>query len=175
MIWKWCIILWNNYQTLYIRIMLKLWCILLWIHPKMKFSCVQCNFTIVFNTDPPLGENRKWVLDPNIAFLPSSVPVCSSVPVELGVGFTFPSNNNNKNPHLISQLLLTRFWPNFKSRYLGTSWRDFSCHGDICPGNVSPGDICPYQHYLSSMTQFLPNFWDPIFWGTQFLWTKLLL
>ena len=88
-------------------------------------------------------------------FLPSSVPVCSSVPVELGVGFTFPSNNNNnnkknKNPHLISQLLLTRFWPNFKSRYLKTSRTDFSCHGDICPGNISPGDICPYQQYLSS-------------------------
>ena len=36
-----------------------------------------------------------------IFLLPRSVPVCSSVPVELGVGFTFPSNNN-KNPALIS-------------------------------------------------------------------------
>ena len=52
--------------------------------------------------------------------MPSSVPL-SSVPVELGVGFTFPSNNNNnknKKNHLISQLLLTRFWPNFKSKTL---------------------------------------------------------
>ena len=39
-----------------------------------------------------------------------------SVPVELGVCFTFPCNNTNKNPHLISQLLLSRFWTNFKSR-----------------------------------------------------------
>ena len=98
--------------------------------------------------------------------LPSSVPVFSSVPVELGVGFTFPSNNNNnknKNPHLISQLLLPRFWPNFKSMYLGTSRTDFICHGDICPGNISPGDICTYQQYLSS---YWPNF-DQTFW-TQF-------
>ena len=89
------------------------------------------------------------------------------------VGFTFPSNNdnnnnnnndnNNKNPHLISQLLLTQFWPNFKSRFLGTYRTDFSCHHDICPGNISPGDICPYQQYLRS---YWPNF-DQTF-GTQF-------
>ena len=49
----------------------------------------------------------------------------------------------------ISQLLLARFWPNFKGRFLGTSRRDSYCYGDICPGNICPGDICPYQEYLS--------------------------
>ena len=54
-------------------------------------------------------------------------------------------NNNNPNPHQISQLLLTRFWPNFKLRFLGTTRTDFNCHGNICPGNICPGNICTYQ------------------------------
>ena len=49
----------------------------------------------------------------------------------------------------ISQLLLTRFWQNFKGRFLGLSWTDFNYHNDICPGNICPGDICQYQEYLS--------------------------
>ena len=65
----------------------------------------------------------------------------------------------------LSQLLLTQFWPNFKSMYLGTSRTEFSCHSDICLGNISPEDICPYQQYLSSnwpdfqllLTRFWPN------------------
>ena len=44
----------------------------------------------------------------------------------------------------ISQLLSTRFWVNFKSKFLGPSWTYSNCHGDIFPG-----DICPYQEYLS--------------------------
>ena len=48
----------------------------------------------------------------------------------------------------ISQLLLTRFWPNFKLRFLGTTRTDFNCHIDICPCNICPGNICPYQEYL---------------------------
>ena len=49
----------------------------------------------------------------------------------------------------ISQLLLARFWPNFKGRFLGPFWTYPNCHNDICPGNISPCDICPYQEYLS--------------------------
>ena len=49
----------------------------------------------------------------------------------------------------IYQLLLTWLWPNFKGRFLGLSWTDFNCYGDICSGNICPGDICPYQEYLS--------------------------
>ena len=49
----------------------------------------------------------------------------------------------------ISQLLLVRFWPNFKDKFLGLSLTDPNYHGDICPGNICPGDICPYQQYLS--------------------------
>ena len=76
----------------------------------------------------------------------------------------------------ISQLLLTRFWWNFKCRFLGTSSTDFNCQGDICPRNICPRDICPYQEYLSSNW---PNFdetlkigsWEhlqqiPTVWGT---------
>ena len=49
----------------------------------------------------------------------------------------------------ISQLLLTRFWPNL-SQLSGTTFnRDVNCHGNICPCNICPGDICPYQEYLS--------------------------
>ena len=49
----------------------------------------------------------------------------------------------------ISQLLLTRFWQNFKVRSLGPSWTDFNCHRDICPGNICHDDICPCPEYLS--------------------------
>ena len=54
-----------------------------------------------------------------------------------------------KKKHQISQLLLTRFLPNFKLRFLGTSRTDSNCHRDICPGNICPGDICTYQEYIS--------------------------
>ena len=59
----------------------------------------------------------------------------------------------------VFQLLLTRFRPNFKGRFLGPSLTDANCLGDICPGNkcpgnicpgnICPGNICPYQQYLS--------------------------
>ena len=47
------------------------------------------------------------------------------------------------------QLLLTRFWPNFKGRFLGPSWTDSNCSSDICPDNIRPSYICPYQEYFS--------------------------
>ena len=50
---------------------------------------------------------------------------------------------------IIFQLSLTRFWPNFKDRFLGLSWTYSNCHSDICPGNICQGDICAYQEYLS--------------------------
>ena len=55
----------------------------------------------------------------------------------------------------ISQLLLTRFWWNFKGRFLWTCRTDSNCQGDICPHNICPCDICPYQEYLSS---YWPDF-----------------
>ena len=92
----------------------------------------------------------------------------------------------------ISQLLLTRFWPNFKGRLRGPSWTDSNCHSDICPGN-----ICPYKEYLSC---YWPNFdqtfrtqlflgfyfldpkccrpkifWIQIFWIQNFFGLKILL
>ena len=50
----------------------------------------------------------------------------------------------------ISQLLLVRFWPNFKGRFLGPIWTYSNFHNHICSGNICPCDICPYQEYLSS-------------------------
>ena len=49
----------------------------------------------------------------------------------------------------ISQLLLARFWPNFKGGFLGHFLTYSKCHNDICSGNICPCDICPYQQYLS--------------------------
>ena len=67
-------------------------------------------------------------------------------------------------PHQISQLLMTRFWPNFKRRLLRTSRTDSNCYGDICQGNICPCNICPYQKYISC---YWSDF-DQTFW-TQFL------
>ena len=56
----------------------------------------------------------------------------------------------------ISQQLVTRFWPNFKVRFLHFKGRflvpsitDANCHGNICSVNICPGNNCPYQEYLS--------------------------
>ena len=68
----------------------------------------------------------------------------------------------------ISQLLLSRFWPNIKGRFLGPFWTDSNCHGDLWPGNICPGHICPAQEYL---TCYWPNF-EQTFW-TQFLQTLI--
>ena len=48
----------------------------------------------------------------------------------------------------ISQMLLTRFWPNFKVSFLGPSLTDVTCQDDICPDNIWLGDICPFQQNL---------------------------
>ena len=71
--------------------------------------------------------------------------------------------NNKNNPHQILQLLLTKFWPNFKGNFMGTSRTDANCYGEICPGNICPSNICLYQQYLRC---FWSNF-DQAFW-TQF-------
>ena len=61
----------------------------------------------------------------------------------------------------ISQLLLVRFGPNFKGRFLGTSRTDYISYGDICPGYICPGDICPISGISQLLlTQFGPNFRD---------------
>ena len=55
----------------------------------------------------------------------------------------------------ISQLLLTRFWWNFKGRFLGAYRTDSDCHGNICPDNICPGDIWPFKEYHGC---YWPNF-----------------
>ena len=49
----------------------------------------------------------------------------------------------------IFHLLLTRFWPNFKGRLMGTCRTDSKWPSDICIDNICPGDIYPYVEYLS--------------------------
>ena len=69
----------------------------------------------------------------------------------------------------ISQLLLTRFLPNFldpnvKGRFMGQSSTDANCYDDICPGNIYHGNICPYQQYLSYYwTDFDQTLWTQFF------------
>ena len=48
----------------------------------------------------------------------------------------------------ISQLLLTRFWWNFKGSFLGLFRKDLNYLVNFCPGKICPGDICPYKEYL---------------------------
>ena len=70
----------------------------------------------------------------------------------------FPSQHLSPRHLSISgiyQLLLTQFWPNFKSRFLGQSLTDANCQGDICLGNISPDNFLPYQHNFSF---YWPNF-----------------
>ena len=79
----------------------------------------------------------------------------------------------------ISQLKLTRLWPNFKCRFLEPSSTDGNCHGDICPsniypGNICPGNICPYRNISAVFDQILTKlFWSEVLGSLIFL-TKIL-
>ena len=70
----------------------------------------------------------------------------------------------------IFQLLLIRFWPNFKSWILGPCLKEANCHGDICTGIIASYDICPYHQYLSCCW----SDFDQTYW-IKFLWTKMFL
>ena len=63
--------------------------------------------------------------------------------------FSPPTTTHTNSMSAISQLLLTRFWWNFKGRFLETFRTDSNCQGYICPRNICPRNICPYQEYLS--------------------------
>ena len=60
-----------------------------------------------------------------------------------------PPTHHTNSMSAISQLLLARFWWNFKGSFLGASRTDSNYQVNICPGNICPGDICPHQEYLS--------------------------
>ena len=69
--------------------------------------------------------------------------------------FTPPPTTTTANSmSAISQLLLTRFWWNFKCSFLWASRTDSNYQVDICPGNICPGDICPYQD-ISAVTDLI--------------------
>ena len=79
----------------------------------------------------------------------------NSITIQWKLGLTgkwlcIPPHHHHRNSmSAISQLLLTRFWRNFKHRFMGLSWTDFNYRSNICPGNICPGNICLYQEYLS--------------------------
>ena len=58
--------------------------------------------------------------------------------------YTTTNTHHRNSMSAISQLLLPRFWWNFKGRFLWPYRTDSNCQGEICPRN-----ICPYQEYLS--------------------------
>ena len=66
-----------------------------------------------------------------------------------------PPTTTGNSMSAISQLLLVRFWWNFKGSFLGASRTDSNYQVNICLGNICPGDICPHQEYLSS---YWPDF-----------------
>ena len=76
----------------------------------------------------------------------------------------------------ISQLLLTRFWPNFKCMLLKISLTNINCHCDICQGSICLGNNCPYQdyfiYYWSNLDQ---TFWAQFFGCLSFLGPKFCL
>ena len=82
-----------------------------------------------------------------------------------------------------SQLLLTRFWPNFKCRFLEPFSTDAKCHGDICPSNIYSGnicndDICPYRNISAVSDPILTKLFRSKFFGTLFFhqnifWPKI--
>ena len=97
---------------------------------------------------------------------------------------TLTTLHHTNSMSAISQLLVARFWPNFKGRFLGTSRTDSNCYGDICTVNICPGDICPDQEYLScNWPDFDQTFLNKFFFlgrniiwpnhfGQKYFWTK---
>ena len=82
-----------------------------------------------------------------------------------------PTTTHTNSMSAISQLLLTRFWWNFKRRLLVTSRTDSNCHSDICPSNICPGDNCPYQEYLNC---YWPNFDETLKVGSWYHLEQIL-
>ena len=87
----------------------------------------------IVKTPTQLNLNFSWVKHENAFANPNTTPP--------------PHHPQKLNVSNISAV--TRFWWNFKGRFLWTFRTDSNCQGDICPHNICPCDICPYQEYLS--------------------------
>ena len=84
--------------------------------------------------------------------------------------FAHHHHHHKNSMSAISQLLLTRFWWNFKGRFLWTFRTESNCQGDICPCNICPRNICPYQQYLSCYwADFDQSFWTQFFGALIFI------
>ena len=78
-------------------------------HPKFVLKYSSSSFDIVVKTPTQLQHN----LNPTILGVWTRKWLCK------------PHHRNSMS--VISQLLLTRFWPTFKERFLGLSWTDLNC------------------------------------------------
>ena len=79
---------------------------------------------------------------------------------------------------VISQLLLTQFWPNFKGRFLGLSWTDSNTVTFVHIWNISAAtDLILtklFRPYILGAKIFLDhNFFHQIFLDHNFVWPKL--
>ena len=91
-----------------------------------------------------------------------------------------------------TQLLLSRFWWNFKGRFLESSLTDANRYGGICPVNICPGNNSPNQEYacfywlefdqtikVDSKKNVLKFFWARSFylkfWYPKFFGPKIFL
>ena len=75
----------------------------------------------------------------------------------------------------IFQLVLTKFRPNFKGRFLGQSLTDVNCCGDIYPGNICPGNTCPSECLCCFWPNFDQTFVTQYFVGLTFFGLKFYL
>ena len=78
------------------------------------------------------------------------------------------------------QLFLTWLWSNLKSRFLGPSLTDASCHRDICQGNICPSHICPFIPNFFFVTTILffkkieqQVFQPEMFFNQKFFWIRI--
>ena len=89
-----------------------------------------------------LGPSQNMVKS---SFIPNCQAQLQLQPQLLTSPTTHPTEKVTKS--VISQLLLTQFWPNFKERFLILSWADSNCQGNLSRQQF-PDNICPHQGYL---------------------------
>ena len=110
---------------------------------QQYLSCYWPDFDETLNVDS--WEHLEQILNPILSKPQPNLNTRLGLTIKWLYTTTPPHPPTHRNSmSAISQLLLTRFWWNFKGRFLWTFRTDSNCQGDICPR-----DICPYQEYLS--------------------------
>ena len=84
--------------------------------------------------------HKTW-LSRRYSKLPNSASTSTStwLMVEMALLLTSPTTHPTEKvtKSIISQLLLSQFWPNFKGRFLVLSWADSNCQGNIFQATVA--------------------------------------